>query len=396
MATRKKVITQAQKNDLWKIVGTELVNGVQMAVWEHEDGHTRMIRNGLHPDDSYNVPAAAQSFTEQFEEVEPDIEETATDRVATLLQQAAGQERAELNVYRIVNGSREYCAKYLPEEFEEGTFELLRKNFGSGEYELRLYATHPESRKFVVRSSTRVKIAQSQNSSEPAALPNGLSQVLATIATGQQQMLNALVEMKQTPQKDPMEEMTKMLSMMTMMREAMGITNHRQEKSSIGEIVSAIKELKGAANELVPAEKEKEPDSLMAMLPKVLEMVSAGQQAQTQAIPMQIPSVQMPQSFEQQVQQNEPQMENDVNLMTMVKLKSYLTSLTNLAEKNESIEVGAKFVYDNLPDDLIEIMELPNWFELLSGVAPAVKKHEEWLKKVRDSALKLFDEPETT
>jgi uncharacterized membrane protein len=248
----------------------------------------------------------------------------------------------------------------------------------------------------VVRSSTRVKIAQSQNSSEPAALPNGLSQVLATIATGQQQMLNALVEMKQTPQKDPMEEMTKMLSMMTMMREAMGITNQRQEKSSIGEIVSAIKELKGAANELVPAEKEKEPDSLMAMLPKVLEMVSAGQQAQAQAIPMQIPSVQMPQSFEQSVQQNEPQMENDVNLMTMVKLKSYLTSLTNLAEKNESIEVGAKFVYDNLPDDLIEIMELPNWFELLSGVAPGVKKHEEWLKKVRDSALKLFDEPETT
>jgi hypothetical protein len=394
MATRKKVITQAQKNDLWKIVGSELINGVQMAVWEHEDGHTKMIRNGLHPDDSYNVPAAAQSFTEQYEEVEPDIEETATDRVATLLQQAAGQERAELNVYRIVNGAREYCAKYLPEEFEEGTFELLRKNFGSGEYELRLYATHPESRKFVVRSSTRVKIAQSQNSNEPAALPNGLSQVLATIATGQQQMLNALVEMKQTPQKDPMEEMTKMLSMMTMMREAMGITNQRQEKSSIGEIVSAIKELKGAASELAP-DKEREPDSLMAMLPKVLEMVSAGQQAQAQAIPMQIPSVQMPQSFEQPVPQNESIPENDVNIMTMVKLKSYLTSLTNLAEKNETIEVGAKFVYDNLPDDLIEIMELPNWFELLSGVAPAVKKHEEWLKKVRDSALKLFDDAES-
>lgn len=394
MATRKKIITQDQKNDLWKIVGSELVNGVQMAVWTHEDGHTRMIRNGLHPDDSYNVPPAAQNFTEQYDEVEPDIEETATDRVATLLQQAAGQERAELNVYRIVNGSREYCAKYLPEEFEEGTFELLRKNFGAGEYELRLYATHPESRKFVVRSSTRVKIAQSQNSNESNALPNGLSQVLATIASGQQQMLNALVEMKQAPQKDQMEEMTKMLSMMTMMREAMGITNQRQEKSSIGEIVSAIKELKGAASELVP-EKEKEPDSLMSMLPKVLEMVSAGQQAQAQAIPMQIPSVQMPQSFEQPVQQNAPDQENDVNFMTMVKLKGYLTSLTNLAAKNETIEIGAKYVYDNLPDDLIELMELPNWFELLSGVTPEVKKHEDWLKKVRDSALKLFDDAES-
>jgi hypothetical protein len=221
-----------------------------------------------------------------------------------------------------------------------------------------------------------------------------LSQVLATIASGQQQMLNALVEMKQAPQKDQMEEMTKMLSMMSMMREAMGITNQRQEKSSISEIVSAIKELKGAASELVP-EKEKEPDSLMAMLPKVLEMVSAGQQAQTQAMPMQIQSVQMPQSFEQPVQQNAPEPENDVNFMTIVKLKGYLTSLTNLAAKNETIEIGAKYVYDNLPDDLIELMELPNWFELLSGVSTEVAKHEVWLKKVRDSALKLFDDAET-
>jgi len=352
--------------------------------------------NEINDYEQNNVDQATRRSYFNESDVEPEIEETATDRVATLLQQAAGQERAELNVYRLVNGAREYCAKYQPEEFEEGTFELLRKNFGAGEYELRLYATHPETRKFVVRSSTRVKIAQSSVSNESSSLPNGLNQVLSTIAQGQQQMLSALVEMKQAPQKDPMEEMTKMLSMMTMMREAMGLNfQQRQEKSSIGEIVSAIKELKGAATELVPTPQKEEPDSLMSMLPKVLEMVSAGQQVQAQQNAVLSP-VTLPSTIEQApINQQQTQTEgNDVNFMTMIKLKGYLKSLTDLAEKNETIEKAAQFVYDNLPDDLIELMAMPNWFELLSGVAPEVKKHEKWLQKTRDAALKLFESPE--
>jgi hypothetical protein len=343
---------------------------------------------------------ATQAFINahaEYEDEAEEVEETATDRVATLLQQAAGHERAELNVYRIHNGTREYCAKYQPEEFEEGTFELLRKNFGAGEYELRLYATHPETRKFVVRSSTRVKIAESRAAAEPQQLPNGLSQVLATIAQGQERMLNAMVDMKQAPEKDPMVEMTKMLNMMTLMREAMGINNQRQEKSSIGEIVAAIKELKGAATELVPAPVEKEPDTLMGMLPKVLEMVAAGQQAQANQNAVLSP-VTIPQSI-QEMPQNQPMpetpQEQDVNLMTMIKLKSYLKSLTDMAVSKAKIEDGAQFVYDKLPDDLIEIMALDNWFDLLSGVAPEVKQHQAWLKKVRDAAMKMFEpEPE--
>jgi hypothetical protein len=40
-------------------------------------------------------------------------------------------------------------------------------------------------------------------------------------------------------------------------------------------------------------------------------------------------------------------------------------------------------------------MALDNWFDLLSGVAPEVKQHQAWLKKVRDAAMKMFEtEPE--
>ena len=377
----------------------EMPNGQPVTRWTNtETGDSIMLEEGFHPTHQVAAPP-----TEMVDFDEP-IEETATDRVATLLQAAQGQERAELNVYRIVQGQREYCRKYSPAEFEEGSFEILRDQFGPGEYELRLYATHPETRKFVIRNSTRIKIAENKNPDATApGLPNGLSQVLSTIASGQQQMLNALVEMKQAPQKDQMEEMTKMLSMMTMMREAMGINQQSSSGGSIGEIVNAIKELRGAAAEIMP--QEKEPDSLMSMLPKVLDMVSAGQQAQLAQQPVMMPEVQMPPGIAQAqppaaqpqpdpmqpYQPQETQEQADMKALTMLKLRGYLKQLVILAEQKKTTDEGAKFVYDVLPDELVEIMDLPNWFELLSVVAPEVKAHEPWLRETREKSLKMFE-----
>lgn len=387
----------------------ELNTGALVTRWANNvTGDVILIPAGTHPTDQ-----EAQMPTEVADFQEPEIEETATDRVATLLQAAQGQERAELNVYRIVQGQREYCRKYSPAEFEEGSFEILRDQFGPGEYELRLYATHPETRKFVIRNSTRIKIAENKNPEAAApGLPNGLSQVLSTIASGQQQMLNALVEMKQAPQKDPMEEMTKMLSMMTMMREAMGM-NQSSSSGSIGEIVGAIKELRGAAAEILP--QEKEPDSLMSMLPKVLEMVSAGQQAQLAQQPIAMPEVHLPQTIAraqppagapqsdpmqpyqpQQTQQTQTQEDADMKAITMLKLRGYLKQLVILATENKSTDDGAKFVYDVLPDELVEIMLLPNWFDLLAVVAPEVKAQEVWIRETREKAVKMFDISEET
>lgn len=405
MATRRKTLTaQAtlpkELRDPWQQTNeSALVNGVQLNKWENaETQEVSWVRPGMHPEDE-QIDQENSQYIGSSNELHEQVEETPADRVVTLLQNAKGEGRAELNVYRIVNGERQYCAKYKPEEFEEGTFEMLRSSFGAGEYELRLYATDPKTSRFVIRSQTRVKIAENKGTTQTDALPSGLSQVLTTIAQGQEQMLRALVDMKQQPQKDPMEEMTKMLSMMTMMRDAMGLNNQTREKSSIGEIVNAIKELKGAAAEFAP--EEKEPDSLMGMLPKVLEMVSAGQAAQaapqayqqTHAQDAYIPQVQVPQSVQQQVQpiqsvQNQSE-GNNVNIMTMVKLKGYLKTLCDMAQ-TKTVQEGANFVYEKLPDELIEIMELENWFELLSGVAPQVKPHKDWFVQVRDMAMGLF------
>ena len=84
-----------------------------------------------------------------------------------------------------------------------------------------------------------------------------------------------------------------------------------------------------------------------------------------------------------------------MKMFTAIKLKSYLKTLIDLAVKKTPITTAAEFVYEKIPDELIEIMALDNWFDLLSFVAPDVKDHKEWLQQVRDKALAMFEEAET-
>jgi hypothetical protein len=407
MATRRKgvvaAVNAAVNADHWTPgEPVQMSNGMNVTRWEHaETGETRLVPTGLHPDDqplNDGLPMLS---------AEPEIEETATDRVSAMLAQAQGADRAEVNVYRIDKGQREYCRKFRPDEFEDGSFDLLRTLFGPGEYELRLYATDPVTRKFCVRNLTRIKIAESKDTTR-AELPSGLSQVLSTIAQGQERMLTALVEMKQAPQKDPMEEMTRMLGMMSAMREAMGLNQSQgREKSSIGEIVSAIRELRGAAEELTP-QTEKEPDSLISMLPKVFELVKSGQQAQqgpdigiggmmpqAAAEPVLSP-VTIPQSMAYPpIQPAQPvEEESTVRLTTAFKLRAYLKALINMAVAKDPVPKAAQFVAEKLPDDLLDMMELPAWFEMLASVAPEVRNHREYITAVRDAALALLDDPD--
>lgn len=390
MATRKK-----SDGTEWSPMGEPniLPNGTEAQMWMNAGtGEKRLCPVGMHPTEQPNALPMI------IEDDEPDevFEETATDRVAAMLRSADGQDRAQVKVYRMNQGVMEYCQGFAPTDFEDGNFDMIRERFGAGEYMLRLYATNPATNKYAVRSATRIKIAESKVplGGSGNELPNGLSQVLSTIAQGQQQMLSALVEMKQAPQKDATEEMTKMLNMMTLMRQAMGL-DQQSSKSSIGEIVTAIRELRGAAEEISPP-KDEEPDSLMGMLPKVLDMVSAGQQQQI-AQQAAFAPVQMPESIAAApIPAPEPapqpgQQGDNVNVLAMVKLKAYLKTLINMAIAGDIPQRGADFVYDKLPDELVELLFLDNWFELLSAVAPETVPHKDWLTAVRSMAMPMFE-----
>jgi hypothetical protein len=378
--------------DPWGAVQTTtLENGQPVTVWENSStGEQRVVPQGLHP---------AQQPLAEVVRLEPEEEpdESAADRVATLLRRAADDGASQLRVYRKRQGHLDWCDTYTPEQFEEGDLPMLRDTWGPGDYELRLYGKHPVTGKYGIVAKTSVTIAQALKTAPDMRRDDGLAQVLSTIAEGQRAMLQALTERPQ--QKDPTEEMTKMLGLMVTMRQAMGID--AQPRSQITEIVSAIRELREASEEINP---DKEPpDSLLGALPQVLDVVKAGmaqQQPQAQSMPLvELPPsmasapTPQPEPVYQAVQQPQPNQEQEVfNPLVLIQLKAYLKTLLNMAQTKKAIEAGAKFVYDKMPDEIVELMTLDNWFELLLEVAPECKSHKEWLTQVRDQALAMFDQ----
>jgi len=351
MTTRRKTAP-----DPWGAVQTTtLENGQPVTVWENAStGEQRVVPQGLHP---------AQQPLAEVVRLEPEDEpdESAADRVATLLRRAADDGASQLRVYRKRQGHLDWCDTYTPEQFEEGDLPMLRDTWGPGDYELRLYGKHPVTGKYGIVAKTSVTIAQALKTAPDLRRDDGLAQVLATIAEGQRAMLQALTERPQ--QKDPTEEMTKMLGLMVTMRQAMGID--AQPRSQITEIVSAIRELREASEEINP-EKDA-PDSLFGALPQVLDVVKAGmaqQQAQAQAQPLPMvelppsiaaaPPVQMQPTQEPTAPQAQTPEDTPVfNPLIVLQLKAYLKTLVNMAASHKPVDEGAQFVYDKMPDEIV-------------------------------------------
>lgn len=386
MARPRKIV-----EDQWQAMTEplQLEDGSRAVTWQHQQtGETRIVSLGLHPEQQPNYQPM------QIEQPQDEIEETAVDRISAMLRLAGDADRADLKVYRLREGQLEYCAQYKPEQFEEGNFELLRRRFGAGDYEIRLYAADPTTKRYGVRNRTRLKIADDKSPDDSAGLPSGMGQVLGAIADGQRQMLEALVQMKQQPQKDPMEDMQRMFSMMTMMREAMGLNQQSQQKSSIGEIVDAIKELK-AASSIIDNEKDDE-DNPMKLLPSVLELVKAGvgQPQQPQPTLGVIPPVALPPDMAahaagELMADPEPETEDDPQ-----NLRGLLQQLIAIRGQENDIPKAAMFIYEAMPDNIVEIMFSQVWWLALSAAAPEVKPHKDWLKAVRTVAIDLFNQAE--
>ena len=79
--------------------------------------------------------------------------------------------------------------------------------------------------------------------------------------------------------------------------------------------------------------------------------------------------------------------------MEILKLRGQLNALLDMAKNNTAINDGAQYIYDNLPDDLVELLFMDNWFEALTVLAPDVVPLRAWFEQVRAAALPMFDGP---
>lgn len=415
MARLKSATTRA--NESWSKDGDpiEMADGREYQRWVSDTtGESRVVPVGSDPESQplAGVPLAVG--------MDDDAEETAAERVASMLRNAAGT-GADVKLYRDDNGSLEYCAQFSPEEFESGSFELVRQRFGPGSYELRMYGnsgTAHGQKRFGLIARTKLKIAK--ETAAPmgvAGVPAGFAQVLETLANSQRQMMETLAAMKQEPRRDPAEEMSKMFGLMAAMREAMGISNVAPPapapQSSIGEIIKAVRELREVSNEINPPPTEPVEPGLMDMLPKVLDLVKVGQAAQAApgglsgapfpplTLPESIASapivgapvggVAAPVSVEPAASSAAPEPSSaaglDAQTVTMLRLRVYLDTLVKMAQDKTDPKAAADYVIENLPDELLELLDLPNWLDLLCGYAPVLDPHREWLQAVHAAMI---------
>lgn len=338
-----------------------------------------------------------QALHQQQAPDEPEFDQTPAERILAMLPNFSESERSSVKLYRVTGPNKyTWLNDYSCEDFEAQGFAGIRNEWGAGEFQVRLYATLPGDSTYCVRAKENITIEASKIASAPIVQQqnNELAQVLNMLAQGQQKLLEALTN---KPPPDPMGEMQKMLGLMATMREAMGLNVQQQpQKSNLTEILETVRELRSVSEELNPKpEPVGDPENPMTMLPQLLEIVKMGMGQQTQRHPQNYPPVAQPQLQAPPPLPNhqppEPQGTEDVNFNLINTLKTNLNHLIGKALAGADVQETAQYVYDELPDEMIDALFDDSWWEALKMLAPEVEPHHEWFVKVRDAALPLFD-----
>lgn len=325
--------------------------------------------------------------------------ETSADRIAVMLQSVAGDDKAKVKLFRVIApGKQEWCDDYEPAQFESGGFDLIRAEWGPGVYHVMLYGRGPSNR-VTIRAHEFVTIAKRAGDVEsPSSAPSDLVRLIEANNKQSQEQMRALVESinaNRPPAVDPMAQMMQMMTIAKAMREAFA-PPAAPAASPISEILAGIKQIKGVAEEITP-ERDKSDDP-MAMLPQILELVKAGMSArqgdaqtvQPLALPPSIASADSTADTTPGAvvdhQQPQPVEGENVTPFETIVLRGILRSVLSLAKANAPYEEVAT-ILDKLPNEMLDMLTLPAWFETLAEVAPEVAPHREYLTRIRDQYI---------
>lgn len=315
--------------------------------------------------------------------------ENATDRVMAMLDEVGGDDKAVVKVYRKrPDGKNVWLDDYSPLEFENGGVKMMRQKYGGGSYVIFLYGMTPRGA-FGIRTKAEVEIEATKE-----------SEVRVPVNDGRMDRLEALVtKMLERPPVDPMMEMQKMFAMAGTMREAFGLNNAPQ-KSGVTEALEMMREMRAAAGELMPERESSDEGGLLGMAKGIIPLIGAVvAQQQAGAAPMTaLPPIDqtatiapnngpLPPGTVQTQPEGEPM---SAEMLAMIALKGYIKAIVMMAKTGVDPQKGADIIYKHLPDEMIGMMELPVWWELLIEQAPDLKPYQEWVTKARDLAMAQF------
>lgn len=389
------------------------------------------IQAGLDPDEwGTPIPGTGGLIsTEPAPEIpEP---ETPLDRIASFLGASVNDQRAEVRVFRLKDGHShrlDWCKNYSAADFEAGgDLEMIRREWGPGDYQLRLYGTRAGA--FGMLTKEDIGLVADPRATAPPTMQaqqqnSELAMMLKSMAENQAAMMRALAE-----RPDPMAQMAPMLTLLGQMKNVFGPSESAQApKSQLSDIVAAIRELREVSSEINPPPPE--PDSSGGLIPmagQVMELVRMGmenrqQQLQLPGIPPIItpPTIAFPpiQPNAQPVyrtlspgtykmtgsdveMQNQnpaptpPTIDQGTLDMGVAELKRQLAEVIAMAAAGQPAEIGADVLYEKLPDEAIDLLLHASWFDLLCQFEPACKPHEAWFREAHAMVLQMLEEDET-
>lgn len=361
------------------------------------------------------IPGTRAVVTEEIDEPDPD---TPIDRIARMLAIASDDERASVRLYRVKekNAHRlEWCKNYSVAEFESGDLEMIRLEWGPGDYQIRLYGKMPGGG-LGIRAREEVSIAADPRAtSAPLQQQNSeLAVVLKTMADQQAAMLQALTHRPEPM--DPVKAMMDTMALLGQMKTVLGEGSN--SKSQLTDIVAAMREMREVAAEFNPPPPPDDPTGgLLPMGMQLMDLVKTGMQRQApesvvqaaQAPQLSFPPVHLPPSLARHpTPQKAPepatapvQMDLTLNPETPpVDMNQQLDALRSqllapvvaMAAAAQPAQDGADFLYEKLPDELFAMLDDPQWFEMLCQLDPTLRTHAAWFAEVHRLMMIMLGE----
>lgn len=351
------------------------------------------------------------------EEYPAEFDQMPADRVLAMLADVteAGDARAYVKVSRIADSGMVWCKDYSALQFEQGGYEMIRRQWGPGLYKVVLYGMVPGTKRFTIRTKAEVELAAPMHDDTASPVPapaSGLEALVAQLAQGQQRLMEILSAPKEVV--DPMAQMTQMLTMAKLMKDAFA-PPPAPAGGGIKDIIESVQAIMDVKDMVSPPAV---PETPMGMVSQMLPLLqTAMQQRQPAAAPPPQPAPQLRPLVYPPVAMNPspgsaapavptpsithtvtpvllpPTPGEEVNPLAIIKLRGQLATLFTMAREGKPTEDGAELLYEHLPDDFIVLLQQENWFDMLKAVASEdIEPIKEWLTAARAGLFAIFEE----
>ncbi len=334
--------------------------------------------------------------------VDETLPESAADRVAQLLGSVEGDERAKVAIRKVIGpGKFGYCADLAPDEYERGGVALLRSRWGPGEYRVTLYGTtRGKGGKpgYGMRASETITIVPDQAAGAPSgAAASDTARILEAVLTRLDQVA---MQQQQRPGFDLLEQLPKFLPVLQALRElgviggrAAAAPNPVDQVQQLLQMRKLMKELEGDGGGA--------GDDNTALASKLMDVILQSRGGTPAPTPT-MPPVAMPPAIAAAPRPaaaapgQPPNGANEVPLSPeqeeIARLNGLMAQALSMAQQGADIEETADLLYQELPDEIIEIMRTPNWWPMLLHIQPQLEPLQDYVTKVRDKVVEWIDD----